>query len=240
MTTGDDELLRAPLSSLGLSVRVCNALLNNGFSTVGDVVAKTELEIWPLHYLGPTTLTEIKTKLSALGLTLRPGHRCPRKTRASEVALRPAVDRVVDLERLLRCSDCLHRGASAWVRWAETVAFPRTVAPQSARCVSICTEVPLAGGVGCQAASGSMPGLSHATTDTRHHWSVVGLIGARPPPAYSSPLMKQDAGSRLRLPHWVLRSHGFGETGAAGRGPARATYCALSVPLWLSCRVAAD
>src|SRR5215472_6944217 len=81
--------------------------------------------------IGPTTLTEIKTKLSALGLTLRPGHRCPRKTRASEVASRPAVDRVVDLERLLRCSDCLHRGASAWVRWAETVAFPRTVAPQS-------------------------------------------------------------------------------------------------------------
>jgi len=34
-----------------------SSLQNNGFSTVGDVVAKTELEIWQLHYLGPTTLT---------------------------------------------------------------------------------------------------------------------------------------------------------------------------------------
>jgi len=40
--TGDDEALAAPLSVLGLSIRASNALLNNGFSTVGDVVAKTE------------------------------------------------------------------------------------------------------------------------------------------------------------------------------------------------------
>ena len=39
---GDDEALAAPLSVLGLNIRATNALLNNGFSTVGDVVAKTE------------------------------------------------------------------------------------------------------------------------------------------------------------------------------------------------------
>ena len=35
---GDDEALAAPLSVLGLTIRASNALLNNGFSTVGDVV----------------------------------------------------------------------------------------------------------------------------------------------------------------------------------------------------------
>ena len=69
MTTGDDELL---------PTRVYNALLTNGFSTVGDVVAKTELEVQLLHFLGSTTVTKIKTKLSALGLTLRPGPPLPK------------------------------------------------------------------------------------------------------------------------------------------------------------------
>jgi DNA-directed RNA polymerase alpha subunit len=77
MTTDGDDVLAAPLSSLGLTTRLTNTLLSNGFSTVGDVVAKSELEIWQLHYLGPATLAEIKTKLSALGLALRPGPPLP-------------------------------------------------------------------------------------------------------------------------------------------------------------------
>ena len=77
MTAGDDDVLAAPLASLGLATRLTNTLLSNGFSTVGDVVAKSELEIWQLHYLGPATLTEIKTKLNALGLALRPGPPLP-------------------------------------------------------------------------------------------------------------------------------------------------------------------
>jgi DNA-directed RNA polymerase alpha subunit len=72
-TTGDDEALAAPLSVLGLSIRASNALLNNGFSTVGDVVALTEVEVWQLPGVGPGTLMEIKAKLSARYLTLRPG-----------------------------------------------------------------------------------------------------------------------------------------------------------------------
>ena len=78
MTTGDDDVLAAPLSSLGLTTRLTNTLLSNGFSTVGDVVAKSELEIWQLHYLGPAILTEIRTRLSALGLALRPGPPLPK------------------------------------------------------------------------------------------------------------------------------------------------------------------
>jgi len=77
MTTDGDDVLAAPLSVLGLSLRATNTLLNNGLSTIGDLVAKTEVEIWRLHYLGPATLVEIKIKLSALGLALRPGPPVP-------------------------------------------------------------------------------------------------------------------------------------------------------------------
>ena len=72
MTEADEAVLAAPLSVLGLNIRATNALLNNGFSTVGDVVAKTEIEILQQQNLGPVTLTYIKAKLSALGLALRP------------------------------------------------------------------------------------------------------------------------------------------------------------------------
>ena len=72
MTAADDDVLAAPLSVLRLNIRATNALLNNGFSTVGDVVAKTEIEILQQPNLGPVTLTEIKAKLSVLGLALRP------------------------------------------------------------------------------------------------------------------------------------------------------------------------
>jgi DNA-directed RNA polymerase subunit alpha len=77
MTTGDDDLLAAPLSVLGLSIRASNALLNNGVTTVGDLVAKTETELWRLPHVGPTTMADIKGKLSARGLSLRPGEVAP-------------------------------------------------------------------------------------------------------------------------------------------------------------------
>ena len=71
--TLNDDVLGAPLSVLGLSVRAFNALLNNGFSTVGDVVALTEIELRQLRGVGRGTLTEIKTKLSSRDLTLLSG-----------------------------------------------------------------------------------------------------------------------------------------------------------------------
>ena len=75
-----NEALAAPLSVLGLSIRASNALLNNGFSTLGDVVAKTERELlWQLPGVGQGTLTEIKAKLGTHGLALRPGPLRPYK-----------------------------------------------------------------------------------------------------------------------------------------------------------------
>ena len=57
--TGGDDLLTAPLSVLGLIVRASNALLNNGISTVGDLLAKTEVEIATLPGIGPFALADI-------------------------------------------------------------------------------------------------------------------------------------------------------------------------------------
>ena len=67
------DILAAPLSHLGLTIRAINALLNNGFRTVGDVVAMTEVDLTRLPRFGPATLADIKTKLSARGLALRAG-----------------------------------------------------------------------------------------------------------------------------------------------------------------------
>ena len=79
MTSGDDELLGAPLSVLGLNIRASNALLMNGINTVGDLLAKTETELWRLPLIGLSNMTEIKGKLSARGLTLRPNGALPPK-----------------------------------------------------------------------------------------------------------------------------------------------------------------
>jgi DNA-directed RNA polymerase alpha subunit len=70
MPEAGDDVLTAPLSVLGLNIRATNALLNNGFKTVGDVVAMTEVDLAKLPYFGAATL---KAKLSVRGLSLRAG-----------------------------------------------------------------------------------------------------------------------------------------------------------------------
>ena len=42
-----------------------------GFKTVGDILAKTAIELARLPLIGPSNVTEIKAKLSAKGLALR-------------------------------------------------------------------------------------------------------------------------------------------------------------------------
>jgi len=71
--TISEEVLHASLSVLGLSSRATYALLNNGFGTVGDVLANTEIELSRLPRIGRRTIAEIKAKLRARGLALRPG-----------------------------------------------------------------------------------------------------------------------------------------------------------------------
>ena len=71
--TPDDDVLSAPLSVLGLTLRASNALLNNGFSTVEEVMAKTDVELARLPLIGPSIMADINAKLRARGLALRDG-----------------------------------------------------------------------------------------------------------------------------------------------------------------------
>jgi DNA-directed RNA polymerase alpha subunit len=71
--TPDEDVLSAPLSVLGLTLRASNALLNNGFSTVEEVMAKTDVELARLPLIGPSIMADIKAKLRARGLALCDG-----------------------------------------------------------------------------------------------------------------------------------------------------------------------
>ena len=64
------ELLEQPLSIMDLSVRSANCLLAAGLKSIGDLVTKQEEEILSYKNFGKRSLTEIREKLSELGLTL--------------------------------------------------------------------------------------------------------------------------------------------------------------------------
>lgn len=64
------ELLSQPVSILDLSVRSSNCLQSAGLKTMGELVSKQEEEIMTYKNFGKRSLTEIKEKLTELGLTL--------------------------------------------------------------------------------------------------------------------------------------------------------------------------
>jgi DNA-directed RNA polymerase subunit alpha len=64
------ELLEQPLSIMDLSVRSANCLLAAGLKTMGDLVTKQEEEILSYKNFGKRSMTEIKEKLTELGLSL--------------------------------------------------------------------------------------------------------------------------------------------------------------------------
>jgi len=67
--SGPSDLLRRPISNLGLSVRARNCLRGH-VQTVGDVVAMSESDVLDLENLGIVTLMEIKSALAKHGLSL--------------------------------------------------------------------------------------------------------------------------------------------------------------------------
>ena|ERR1700760_4071362 len=71
--TAEEDAQDAPLSVLGLTLRAYNALMNNGIGTVGDLLARSEVELARLPEVGPIILADIKVKLTARGLALRTG-----------------------------------------------------------------------------------------------------------------------------------------------------------------------
>jgi DNA-directed RNA polymerase subunit alpha len=67
-----DRLLEMPIEELDLSVRSFNCLKRAGINTVGELTNKTDEDMMKVRNLGKKSLEEVKEKLAALGLSLRP------------------------------------------------------------------------------------------------------------------------------------------------------------------------
>ena len=67
-----DKVLDMPIEELDLSVRSFNCLKRAGINTVEELVKKTEEDMMKVRNLGKKSLDEVKSKLSDLGLALRP------------------------------------------------------------------------------------------------------------------------------------------------------------------------
>ena len=65
-----EDLLSKSIDMLDLSVRAKNCLDSENITTMRQLVSFTEAEILKLRNFGKTSLKEVKTKLSALGLSL--------------------------------------------------------------------------------------------------------------------------------------------------------------------------
>ena len=69
---GQDRILEMPIEELDLSVRSFNCLKRAGINTIGQLVEKTDEEMIKVRNLGKKSLEEVKQKLAALGLSLKP------------------------------------------------------------------------------------------------------------------------------------------------------------------------
>lgn len=67
-----ERLLNLPIEDLDLSVRSFNCLKRAGINTVGELISKTDEDMAKVRNLGKKSLEEVKQKLAALGLSLRP------------------------------------------------------------------------------------------------------------------------------------------------------------------------
>lgn len=70
-TLSDPDVMAQPVDVLELSVRASNILLAADIKTIGDLVAKTDLDLLKRPHCGRRVLGEIQVKLAGLGLVLR-------------------------------------------------------------------------------------------------------------------------------------------------------------------------
>ncbi|MDO4575445.1 MAG: DNA-directed RNA polymerase subunit alpha C-terminal domain-containing protein [Planctomycetia bacterium] len=66
----DPETMNRPISSLGLSVRARKCMNRNDITTLGDLIRKTADELLACKNFGVTSLTEVREKLTEMGLHL--------------------------------------------------------------------------------------------------------------------------------------------------------------------------
>jgi DNA-directed RNA polymerase subunit alpha len=70
-SAGDEEMMmKKPISELELSVRSRNCMERLNVRTIGDLMQKSEAELLAVKNFGQTSLNEIKSRLSELGLAL--------------------------------------------------------------------------------------------------------------------------------------------------------------------------
>jgi DNA-directed RNA polymerase subunit alpha len=67
---GLDSKLNLPIAELKLSVRASNCLESENILTVRELVSRSEDALLEVRNFGETTLTEVREKLSELGLHL--------------------------------------------------------------------------------------------------------------------------------------------------------------------------
>ena len=67
----NEGVLGTPIERVGFSIRVRGALEILRLRTVGDLVAKSEAELLACKNFGQTSMTEVRSKLTEYGLTLR-------------------------------------------------------------------------------------------------------------------------------------------------------------------------
>jgi DNA-directed RNA polymerase subunit alpha len=65
-----EDRLNQSLAELNLSVRATNCLESEGITSVRDLVGRTEDHLLQVRNFGETTLTEVKERLTSLGLRL--------------------------------------------------------------------------------------------------------------------------------------------------------------------------
>lgn len=70
---GNPDLVNKPVTELELSVRSRKCLQRLGITTVGDLMARSENELLAIRNFGSTSLSEIKRRLTELGLSLAGG-----------------------------------------------------------------------------------------------------------------------------------------------------------------------
>lgn len=71
-TTSEPRLLEMPIEELELSVRSFNCLKRAGIDSIGQLTERTEEDMMKVRNLGRKSLDEVKQKLAALGLSLKP------------------------------------------------------------------------------------------------------------------------------------------------------------------------
>ena len=78
-----NDVLSRSVEELELSLRTHNCLKNANIRTIGELVQKTEADIWRTKYFGRKSLNEIKEALARMGLAL--GMRSDARIRSGSV-----------------------------------------------------------------------------------------------------------------------------------------------------------